>query len=232
MVRAGLGLRASLIRANALLRLGKGADAAAAFQQLLQGEADKGMRLIEQDGLALALEAQGQIDKAIEVYNAMASEAQQAGNFYADRALFAKARCCRSRARARMPRRSCARFWTRCPRRRCAGTSMTAWPLSATSNERLMSFPRLLAARAGCVLSLLLALCLSGCGSSALHRATEERHEYPAGVVQMLWRTVIHPYLPAMRSPKNAPRALWSIRALSWARARARWQRWIRRMAG
>jgi tetratricopeptide (TPR) repeat protein len=89
---SGLGLRASLIRANALLRLGKGADATAAFQQLLQGEVDKGLRLIEQDGLALALEAQGQIDKAIEVYNTMASEAQQAGNFYADRALFAKAR--------------------------------------------------------------------------------------------------------------------------------------------
>jgi tetratricopeptide (TPR) repeat protein len=38
------------------------------------------------------MESQGQIDKAIEVYNTMASEAQQAGNFYADRALFAKAR--------------------------------------------------------------------------------------------------------------------------------------------
>jgi tetratricopeptide (TPR) repeat protein len=89
---SGLGLRASLIRANALLRLGKGADAATAFQQLLQGEADKGLRLVEQDGLALALEAQGQVDKAIEVYNTMVSEAQQVGNFYADRALFAKAR--------------------------------------------------------------------------------------------------------------------------------------------
>jgi tetratricopeptide (TPR) repeat protein len=50
------------------------------------------MRLVEQDGLALALEAQGQIDKAIEVYSSMASEAQQVGNFYADRALLAKAR--------------------------------------------------------------------------------------------------------------------------------------------
>ena len=89
---SGLGRRALLIKANALLRLGKGADAAGAFQQLSQGELDKGMRLVEQDGLALALEAQGQIDKAIEVYNSMASEAQQVGNFYADRALYAKAR--------------------------------------------------------------------------------------------------------------------------------------------
>jgi tetratricopeptide (TPR) repeat protein len=89
---SGLGLRASLIKANALLRLGKGADAATAFQQLLQGEVDKGMRLVEQDGLALSLEAQGQIDKAIQVYNTMAADAQQIGNFYGDRALFAKAR--------------------------------------------------------------------------------------------------------------------------------------------
>jgi tetratricopeptide (TPR) repeat protein len=50
------------------------------------------MRLVEQDGLALAFEAQGQIDKAIDMYSSMAVEAQQAGNFYADRALFGKAR--------------------------------------------------------------------------------------------------------------------------------------------
>ena len=89
---AGLGRRALLIRANSLLRLGKGGDAATAFQQILQGEADKGMRLVEQDGLALALEAQGQVDKAIELYSTMAGEAQELGNFYADRALFGKAR--------------------------------------------------------------------------------------------------------------------------------------------
>ena len=89
---AGLGRRALLVRANSLLRLGKGGDAATAFQQLLQGETDKGMRLVEQDGLALALEAEGQVDKAIAAYGAMASEAQAVGNFYADRALFGKAR--------------------------------------------------------------------------------------------------------------------------------------------
>ncbi|MGA7743350.1 MAG: tetratricopeptide repeat protein [Polyangia bacterium] len=89
---SGLARLASLIKANALLRLGKSADAATAYQQLLQGEADKGMRLVEQDGLALELEAQGQIDKAIEMYSTMASEAEQVGNFYADRALYAKAR--------------------------------------------------------------------------------------------------------------------------------------------
>jgi tetratricopeptide (TPR) repeat protein len=89
---SGLARRALLIKANSLLRLGKGADAATAFQQLALDEADKGMRLVEQDGLALAFEAQGQIDKAIDMYSSMAVEAQQAGNFYADRALFGKAR--------------------------------------------------------------------------------------------------------------------------------------------
>ena len=98
---SGLGRRALLIKANALLRLGKGADAATAFQQLSQNELDKGMRLVEQDGLALALEAQGQIDKAIEVYGTMASEAQQVGNFYADRALFAKARLLQKQGKAK-----------------------------------------------------------------------------------------------------------------------------------
>ena len=97
---------------------------------------------------------------------------------------------------------------------------MTAWPLSATSNERLMSFPRLLAARAGCVLSLLLVLCLSGCGSGALHRATEERHEYPAGVVQMLWRTVIHPYSASDAQPEEcATGALVDSRLILGSRA-------------
>jgi tetratricopeptide (TPR) repeat protein len=89
---SGLARRAALIKANSLLRLGKSAEAATAFEQLAQGEADKGLRLVEEDGQALALEAQGQIDKAIDLYSSMSIEAQQAGNFYADRALFGKAR--------------------------------------------------------------------------------------------------------------------------------------------
>ena len=97
----GLGRRAALIKANALLRLGQGGDAAAAFQELLQAETDKGMRLVVQDGLALSLEVQGQVDKAIEVYSTMASEAQQMGNFYADRALFGKARLLQKQGKAK-----------------------------------------------------------------------------------------------------------------------------------
>jgi len=89
---AHLGRRALLIKAKALLELGKASEAATTFEQLLAGEPDKGMRLVERDGLALALEIQGQIDKAIEVYGTMADEARQVGNFYADQALYGKAR--------------------------------------------------------------------------------------------------------------------------------------------
>lgn len=88
----GLGRRALMVKANALLALGKFADAVTAYQQLLDGETDKSMRLIERDGLALALEGQGQTDKAIETYGSMAEEGRQAGNFYVDRALYGKAR--------------------------------------------------------------------------------------------------------------------------------------------
>ncbi len=89
---SGLGRRALLAKANALLGLGKFADAATAFQQLLDGETDKGMRLILRDGIALAQEGQGQIDQAIQTYGSMAEEGRQAGNFYVDRALYGKAR--------------------------------------------------------------------------------------------------------------------------------------------
>jgi hypothetical protein len=89
---SGLGKRALMIKANALLALGKFADSATAYQQLLDGETDKSMRLIERDGLALSQEGQGQIDKAIETYGNMAEEGRQAGNFYVDRALYGKAR--------------------------------------------------------------------------------------------------------------------------------------------
>ena len=97
---------------------------------------------------------------------------------------------------------------------------MTAWPRWATSSERVMSFSRLLVARAGFGLSLLLVLSLHACGSGALHRATEERHEYPAGVVQMRWRTVIHPYAPSDAQPEEcATGALVDSRLILGSRA-------------
>jgi len=49
----------------------------------------------------------------------------------------------------------------------------------------------------------LIALWLCGCGGGALHRATEQRHEYPAGAVQMRWRTVIHAYSASEAQPEE-----------------------------
>ena len=95
---------------------------------------------------------------------------------------------------------------------------MTACPRWATNREWLMSFPRQLAARPGRALGLLLVLC--GCGGGALHRATEARHEYPAGVVQMRWRMVIHPYSASEAQPEEcATGALVDSRLILGSRA-------------
>ena len=91
---------------------------------------------------------------------------------------------------------------------------MTAWPRWAISSGRLMSSPR----QSGRALGLLLVLC--GCGSGALHRATEERHEYPAGVVQMRWRAVIHAYSASEAQPEEcAAGALVDSRLILGSRA-------------
>jgi outer membrane protein assembly factor BamB len=95
---------------------------------------------------------------------------------------------------------------------------MTVWPRWATNKEWLMSFPRQLAARPGRALGLLLVLC--GCGSGALHRATEARHEYPSGAVQMRWRMVIHPYSASEAQPEEcATGALVDSRLILGSRA-------------
>lgn len=97
---------------------------------------------------------------------------------------------------------------------------MTAWPRWATSSERLMLFLRQLAARPGRTVSLFLVLWFCGCGSGALHRATEERHEYPAGVVQMRWRVPIHPYPASEAQPEEcATGALVDSRLILGSRA-------------
>jgi outer membrane protein assembly factor BamB len=75
----------------------------------------------------------------------------------------------------------------------------TAWPYSPISNERVMANPNQPAVGR---VSLLLAL-LCGCSSSALHRAGENRREYPAGAAQMRWRTVIHAYSPNDAQPEE-----------------------------
>ncbi len=89
---------------------------------------------------------------------------------------------------------------------------MTAWPRSATNSERLMSPLRRSAALAACALSLSFPLFVHGCGSGALHRATEERQSIRPAWSRCAGASSSTPIPPAMRSPKNVPPALSSIR--------------------
>lgn len=89
--KAGLGRRVLLIKASRLMALGKPTDAAPIYQELLADETEAGLRLVEQEGVALTLEAAGKDGDALSMYDSLATEAQKVG-LYSDRALFAKAR--------------------------------------------------------------------------------------------------------------------------------------------
>lgn len=88
----GLAAHARLLKGHYLFVLGKPADAAAAYEQLLGGSLDQRLRFLAQEGLAYAYEAKGDFDRAIASFGAMADESQSAGGFYRDFALFNKAR--------------------------------------------------------------------------------------------------------------------------------------------
>ena len=88
----GLGRKALFGKASRLLALGKSADAATLYATLVANETNTELRVMEQEGAAAASEAAGKLDDALRSYSAMADESQHAGNFYLDRALFAKAR--------------------------------------------------------------------------------------------------------------------------------------------
>jgi len=88
----GLGRRVLFGKAGRLLALGKSADAAAIYGTLAANEPNPELRAMEQEGSAAASEAAGKLDDALRSYSALADESQRSGNFYLDRALFAKAR--------------------------------------------------------------------------------------------------------------------------------------------
>lgn len=89
--RAAIADEAKLLKAKYLLALGKTADAVALYKSLT-ATVDKRLRFLAQEGLGYALEANGQVDEAIAAFNVLADDAQNAGGFYRDRALFHKAR--------------------------------------------------------------------------------------------------------------------------------------------
>jgi tetratricopeptide (TPR) repeat protein len=83
---------AQLLKGKYLLALGKPGDAIAVYRELLGGGLDSRLRFLAEEGHAYALEASGQVDAAITAFGTLADDAQKAGGFYRDRALFNKAR--------------------------------------------------------------------------------------------------------------------------------------------
>ena len=88
----GLGRKALFGKAGRLLVLGKTADAATLYDTLAANETNPDLRAMEREGSAAASEAAGKLDDALRSYTTLAEEAQRSGNFFLDRALFAKAR--------------------------------------------------------------------------------------------------------------------------------------------
>ncbi len=78
-----------LVEAARSMQSGKFAEAKAGYESFLQSDADHPLAFLAHEGLALALEATGDIDAAVAQLDTMAPEA---GAFYRDQALFHKAR--------------------------------------------------------------------------------------------------------------------------------------------
>ena len=97
----GLGREARFGKAGRLLVLGKADDAAAIYNSLAANETDAQLRAMEREGAAAASEAAGKLDDALRLYSALADESQRAGNYYLDRALFAKARILEKQGKAK-----------------------------------------------------------------------------------------------------------------------------------
>jgi tetratricopeptide (TPR) repeat protein len=91
---------ALLLKAKYLMALGKPTEALPIYQGQL-GSLDKRLHFLAQEGLGYALEASGQIDAAMTAFAELATEADAAGGFYKDRALFHKARLLQQKGTAK-----------------------------------------------------------------------------------------------------------------------------------
>lgn len=88
---------AKLVEAARHMQGGKFPEAKAGYESFLQGEADHPLAFLAHEGLALALEAAGDVDGALAQLDTMAPEA---GAFYRDQALFHKARMLEGQGKA------------------------------------------------------------------------------------------------------------------------------------
>lgn len=87
-----LGRKVLFGKASRLLVLGNAAEAATIFQSLAASETNPDLKLIQLEGVAVAREAEGKLDEALQGVSALADASQAGSKFYLDRALYAKAR--------------------------------------------------------------------------------------------------------------------------------------------
>ncbi len=83
---------AKLLLARFQLGLGRTAEAEKLYTELLHGGLDAKLKFVAQQGLAHTYEATGKPDQAIKIFEQLAADAQGAGGFYRDRALYDRAR--------------------------------------------------------------------------------------------------------------------------------------------
>jgi tetratricopeptide (TPR) repeat protein len=90
--QTAIGRKAMFNKAGRLLVLGNAAEAANIYTGLIAGETDRDLRLLQQEGVAIANEAQGKLDEALRGFASLAEESQRGSKFYLDRVLYAQAR--------------------------------------------------------------------------------------------------------------------------------------------
>ena len=88
---------ADLVEASRLMRAGSFAEAKAAYEGFIASNPDHPLGFLAQEGLALALEASGDIDGAVAALDTMAPES---GAFYRDQALYHKGRMLEGQGKA------------------------------------------------------------------------------------------------------------------------------------
>ncbi|MGH1341152.1 MAG: tetratricopeptide repeat protein [Nannocystales bacterium] len=87
----------TLVEAARHMQGGKFSDAKASYESFLQAQADHPLAFLAHEGLALSMEAAGDVDAALAQLDTMAPEA---GVFYRDQALFHKARMLEGQGKA------------------------------------------------------------------------------------------------------------------------------------
>ena len=92
--RASRGLmnEARLMKGATLLGLGRSDDAIKAYEAALNESLDARLRFLAHEGIGYAYEAKGDLDKALNAFGQIAGDAKEFQGFYADRALFHRAR--------------------------------------------------------------------------------------------------------------------------------------------